>query len=127
MALMSSPRAATPASRDDVELVRDRSLVETARSLAGCRAVVTNDSGLMHLAEAVGTPTVALFGPTVQAFGYAPHLAGSTVLEEPDLECRPCSRNGKRPCHRGDLACLERIDPDRVWQALVPLGPWQER
>jgi heptosyltransferase-2 len=92
--------------------------------LGGCRRLVCNDSGLMQLAEAVGTPVLAFFGPTVRAFGYAPQLPASVLLEETELDCRPCSRNGKRPCHRGDLACLERLDPDRAWSALaVDLKP----
>ena len=107
-----------------VEIIRDRPLVEVARALGGCRLLVCNDSGLMHLAEAVGTPVAAFFGPTVRAFGYSPQLPRSTVLETADLDCRPCSRNGKRPCHRGDLACLARIEPDRATAAIDALGPW---
>lgn len=109
-----------------VEVIADRPHVEVATLLGACRVLVCNDSGLLHLAEAVGTPTVALFGPTVAAFGYTPVLAASTVLETHDLDCRPCSRHGKRPCHRGDLACLERIDPERVWRAVSAHGPWPE-
>lgn len=101
-----------------VEIIRDSTLVGVATSLAGCGRLVTNDSGLLHLAEAVGTPVTALFGPTVREFGYFPQLAASRVLET-DLDCRPCSRNGKRPCHRGDLACLDRIPVDDVLAALA--------
>lgn len=101
------------------EVLRGLPLPVVAARLAECAVLVTNDSGLLHLAEAVGTPVVALFGPTVRAFGYAPHLAGSTLLET-ELECRPCSRNGKRPCHRGDLACLQRITPATVLAAVAP-------
>ncbi|MBE0566800.1 MAG: glycosyltransferase family 9 protein, partial [Krumholzibacteria bacterium] len=116
--LAASARAA------GAEVVRGLPLVETAARLAECAALVTNDSGLLHLAEAVGTPVVALFGPTVRAFGYAPHLAASCLLET-EIACRPCSRNGKRPCHRGDLACLVRITPEAVLAAAAPLlaGP----
>lgn len=110
-----------------VELVRDRPLPEVATLLGGCRLVVTNDSGLMHLAEAVGTPVIACFGPTVAAFGYRPHLPESRVLEVSDLACRPCSRNGKRPCHRRDLACLERITVAQVWREVSARGPWTGR
>jgi heptosyltransferase-2 len=69
------------------------------------------------MAEAVGTPVLALFGPTVREFGYFPIRPGSRVMER-SLDCRPCSRNGKRPCHRGDLACLRDIPPDEVLAAL---------
>lgn len=89
-----------------------------AEVLARCRVAVTNDSGLLHLSEAVGTPVVALFGPTVRAFGYFPLLASSLALER-ELDCRPCSRTGSRPCHRGDLACLDRIPAAEVRDAVA--------
>jgi len=101
-----------------VEIIRNRSLVEVASLLSECRQLVTNDSGLLHVAEAVGTPVMAFFGPTVREFGYFPVLERSAVMER-TLECRPCSRNGKRPCHRGDLACLRDITPAAAYAALV--------
>jgi len=114
------------ATLDQLEIVQDRSLVDVARSLGQCRLLVCNDSGLMHLAEAVNTPVTAFFGPTVAAFGYSPQLPGSVVLENNDLDCRPCSRNGKRSCHRQDLACLDLIDPVRAWDAIQAHGPWKD-
>jgi heptosyltransferase-2 len=101
---------AVAASLPDVTVLGNRSLTEIATHLAGCSALVTNDSGLLHLAEAVGTPVLAFFGPTVRQFGYFPCLPESRVLEV-ELDCRPCSRNGKRACHRKDLACLRQISP----------------
>ena len=105
--------AVAAAASDRVQLVQGKPLPEVASLLAQCRALLTNDSGLLHLAEAVGTPVLACFGPTVRQFGYFPGLDASAVLET-ELECRPCSRNGKRPCHRGDLACLQRIGPEQA-------------
>lgn len=116
----------TLAAAGPVEVIQDRPLPEVAAMLGGCNLLVCNDSGLMHLAEAVGTPVVACFGPTVAAFGYTPTLPGSTVLEVEGLACRPCSRNGKRPCHRRDLACLVRLSPETVWRAVAARGPWHE-
>jgi ADP-heptose:LPS heptosyltransferase len=122
----SGPLAAA-ARAAGAEVVRGRPLAEVAGLLSECAALVTNDSGLLHLAEGVGTPVAALFGPTVRSFGYAPHLPGSRLLET-DLDCRPCSRNGRRPCHRGDLACLDRITGEQALAAVAPLlaTPTQE-
>jgi len=92
-------------------------LLQTAAHIARCRLFVGNDSGLMHLAEAVGVPAVALFGPTVASFGYFPSLAGSRVLER-RLACRPCSRNGAIPCPRGTGECLAAIAPASVLDAV---------
>lgn len=112
---------ATAAAAAGAVVVEGRSLVDVAGELARCRALATNDSGLLHVAEATGTPVLAFFGPTVRAFGYFPRLPQSRVMETA-LDCRPCSRNGKRPCHRGDLACLERIEPAAAADALVAMG-----
>ncbi|MBC8426094.1 glycosyltransferase family 9 protein [bacterium] len=116
----TGPMAEAAARHPRLEMIRNRSLPEVAGELARCRALVTNDSGLLHLAEATGTPVVALFGPTVRAFGYFPLLPRSRVLER-SLDCRPCSRTGSRPCHRGDLACLEGIETATVHEAVLAL------
>jgi heptosyltransferase-2 len=118
-----SALAAAAAELPGVEIRRDRALTEVAAGLGGCATLLTNDSGLLHLAEAVGTPVLALFGPTVREFGYYPQLPGSRVLELP-LPCRPCSRNGKRPCWRQDRACLADIPAARVLEELLRMLPW---
>jgi heptosyltransferase-2 len=95
-----------------------RPIMETAAWIARCRAFVGNDSGLMHLAEALGVPAVGIFGPTVRDFGYFPARADSRAVERTDIACRPCSRNGKRPCLRDTQVCLD-IDPGVVARALT--------
>ncbi len=112
--------ARVAAKQQQVEIIQNRPLIEVASLLAECSLVLTNDSGLLHVAEAVGTPVLAFFGPTVKQFGYFPRLPGSRVLEV-ELDCRPCSRNGKRECHRSDLACLKRIEPDLVLETLTQM------
>jgi heptosyltransferase II len=95
-------------------------LMFTAAHIARCRAFVGNDSGLMHLAEAVGIPVVALFGPTVEAFGYYPSLAQSRTIER-RIACRPCSRNGSIPCPRRTVECLAAIGPETVAETVSSL------
>lgn len=99
--------------KDALDLTGETSIIQAAACLARVRALVSNDSGLMHLAEAVGTPVLGLFGPTVEAFGYYPSLPGSTTCERA-LACRPCSRNGSRSCLLGTRACLRGIDAGTV-------------
>ena len=80
---------------------------------------MTNDSAPLHLAEAVGTPVIAFFGPTVREFhGYFPRLPASRALETP-LPCRPCSRNGKRPCPYGTKECLTSIEPSMALEEIL--------
>jgi histidinol-phosphate phosphatase family protein len=80
---------------------------------ANADLVVANDSGLMHLASAVGTPVVAVFGPTHPSLGFAPQGQFDRVADV-DEYCRPCSLHGKKPCFRDKHHCFERISPDRV-------------
>jgi heptosyltransferase-2 len=108
------------------DLAGKTGILETAAVLERSVLFIGNDSGLMHLAEAVGVPVIALFGPTVEAFGYYPSLARSKVIER-SIACRPCSRNGRRPCPRGTQECLTGISVDWVeealWDMLEERGP----
>jgi heptosyltransferase II len=91
-------------------------LLATAAVLQRCALLVTNDSGLLHVAEASGTPVVALFGPTAPQFGYVPYRPASRLLRQPPA-CSPCSKNGSRPCLRPTHECMEALSVDAVWQA----------
>uniref|UniRef100_B8DJX6 Glycosyl transferase family 9 n=1 Tax=Nitratidesulfovibrio vulgaris (strain DSM 19637 / Miyazaki F) TaxID=883 RepID=B8DJX6_NITV9 len=91
-------------------------LRETCALLAAADVLVTGDSGPMHLAAAVGTPVVALFGPTTREWGFYPEGPRDVVLETGDA-CRPCSLHGSRRCaHSG--RCMTGIAPDAVFAAV---------
>ncbi len=92
------------------------SLPATAGLLAACAAVVGGDSGLAHLARAVGTPTVMLFGPTPAAAH--PPDPGRVDRWVAGLSCRPCSAHGPRRCPLGHHACLDRLAPNHVMGGL---------
>jgi heptosyltransferase-2 len=92
----------------------------TAALLRRCRALVVGDTGQMHLATAVGTPVLALFGPTVEAFGFFPYHAKARVLEL-DLPCRPCSASGGPVCPLKHHRCLQDLQPSMVLDALRKL------
>jgi heptosyltransferase-2 len=90
------------------------SLSGTALELAKCAAAVTNDSGLMHLASAVGTPTLAVFGPTVKGFGFAPRAQSARIIENAGLYCRPCTTHGSERCPEGHFRCMLEVSPETV-------------
>ncbi len=106
--------------RNVLNLAGESSILEAAALIKRSAAFIGNDSGLMHLAEIVGVPVVVLFGPTVESFGYYPSLPESKVLER-DLRCRPCSKNGARPCPKASQECLTRIPVDAVEKAFMDL------
>jgi lipopolysaccharide heptosyltransferase II len=96
------------------------SLQETGALLARSRILVSGDTGVMHMATGVGTPVVALFGPTVKQFGFFPYSAPAVVLERP-LSCRPCSAMGSSRCPMGHHRCLTDIAPGDVAAAVERL------
>ena len=79
--------------------------------------LVSGDTGAMHMATGVGTPVVALFGPTVRQFGFFPYNAHATVVER-DLPCRPCTSKGGPACPFEHHLCMGQITPDAVFTAL---------
>jgi heptosyltransferase-2 len=79
--------------------------------------LVSGDTGVMHMATAVGTPVVALFGPTVRPFGFFPYSSRAQVVEL-GLSCRPCSSKGGPQCPLGHHRCLVDIAPVTVCEAL---------
>ncbi len=110
-------RIAEGLSSQAVDASGQLSLRASAELLRRCRILVTNDSAPMHLASAAGTLTLALFGPTVPAFGFAPYARESVILERP-LECRPCTTHGGRRCPIKTHACLAGITVSMVYDQL---------
>ncbi|MEX2117819.1 MAG: lipopolysaccharide heptosyltransferase II [Bacteroidota bacterium] len=90
------------------------SLLGSAELLRRCRLLVSNDSAPMHLAVAVGTPVVAIFGATVPEFGFAPAGPRDEVVEVRGLSCRPCSSHGGKECPIKTFECMLNISPERV-------------
>jgi heptosyltransferase-2 len=90
------------------------SLLASAELLGRCGVLVTNDSAPMHLASAMGTPTVAIFGPTVPEFGFGPLAPRVSVVGHDTLPCRPCDRHGPQRCPLGHHRCMRELSPSMV-------------
>lgn len=99
------------------------SLMETAAVLERLHLFVTNDTGLMHLACAVGVPVAALFGPTVEEFGFSPFgPPESARVVSKNMPCRPCHPHGPSHCYVGTHACMRGISPEEVYQAALKVA-----
>jgi heptosyltransferase-2 len=96
----------------------DLTLQETGGILKHAAALISGDTGVMHMATGVGTPVVALFGPTVRQFGFFPYNAHASVVER-NLECRPCSSHGGPECPLEHHLCMREILPDMVFTTLT--------
>lgn len=99
-----------------LDLVGRTDAPEAMALVAGCAAVVSEDSGLLHLAWTQGIPTVALFGATRAAWCRPVGPAADGFYSE-DLACGACM---EPVCARGDLACLARVSVDEVLARVAP-------
>jgi lipopolysaccharide heptosyltransferase II len=97
-----------------IEYTGQFSLLETAAAMQSCNVIVTNDTGLMHIAAAMKKKTAAIFGSTVREFGFFPVGTENIVIERKGLYCRPCSHIGRRNCPEGHFRCMNEIQVDDV-------------
>jgi heptosyltransferase-2 len=102
------------------------SLRESAALIQRAAALVTNDSAPLHLATAVGTPIVALFGPTVPEFGFGPRRPGDLTLGHNGLACRPCSKHGPRTCPLAHHRCMRELSVETVAAAVKAVAGAEE-
>lgn len=77
-------------------------------------AMVSMDSSNMHLASLTGTPVVSVWGATHPYAGFLGWGQSTDNIVQIDLECRPCSIYGQKPCRRGDYACMNGIAPETI-------------
>ncbi len=91
-----------------------------AAVLASCDAVIANDGGIMHLAVALGRPTVAVFGPTEPDIWFPYEGKGPFALVSRRMDCAPCH---KHEC--GSVECLESIEPEEVLGRMQDVLAWK--
>ncbi|MDE0990653.1 MAG: lipopolysaccharide heptosyltransferase II [Pseudomonadales bacterium] len=101
------------AGHDCINLAGETSILEAIDLLAICQTVVSNDSGLMHIAAAVGTRVVAIYGSTSP--GFTPPISEEAHIVSRTLDCSPCF---KRTCPLGHKDCLNKLMPEQVLEQL---------
>jgi len=82
------------------------------------RLMICNDSGALHIANAMKVKVFAFFGPTVTSIGYYPYRKGDRVFEV-DLDCRPCGSHGGNKCPLKHHNCMQQISVESVLDAIV--------
>jgi lipopolysaccharide heptosyltransferase II len=100
-----------------LDLSGQLSLMETAAAMDRCALIISNDSGLMHLAAARKRRLVAVFGSTTRQLGFFPPENLSVVVENPVPPCRPCSHIGRSSCPEGHFDCMKGISVPEVLDA----------
>lgn len=87
---------------------------QSASLVRQAQKIITNDTGLMHIAAAFKKEIISLWGNTIPEFGMYPYMPGaengSHILEVKGLSCRPCSKLGYRSCPKKHFNCMEKIN-----------------
>ncbi len=99
-----------------INLCGETGLLDVVDLIAAAAVAVSNDSGLMHVACAVGTPVVSIYGSTTPAF--TPPLSENVRVLQSDISCRPCFA---RVCPLGHLECLRSLVPLQAFDAVNSL------
>ena len=101
------------------------SINESADLVRKAKLVVTNDTGMMHIAATYKRPIISLWGNTVPSFGMYPYFGNGSIpnvqFQINKLWCRPCSKIGYNKCPLGHFKCMEKINVDEVLTAVKKL------
>lgn len=109
-----------PIEKENIIDMRGKtSLLELADILSRADVVVTNDSSPIHIASAFKKPRIfALFGPTIEKFGFFPWSLNSKVFQVDGLKCRPCGIHGGKSCPEKHFKCMRDILPEEVFNEI---------
>lgn len=126
---LSNIRLIVVGGKDEINLLIEKeniidmrgktSLLELADILSRADVVVTNDSSPIHIASAFKKPRIfALFGPTIEKFGFFPWSLNSKVFQVDGLKCRPCGIHGGKSCPEKHFKCMRDILPEEVFNEI---------
>ncbi len=101
-----------------INLAGELSVLQSAAAIAQCDLTICNDSGVLHISNAMQTDVFAFFGPTVQTIGYFPFRENDFVFER-EMDCRPCGSHGGKACPLGHHDCMRKIYPDEVLRKVI--------
>ncbi|NBU52166.1 MAG: glycosyltransferase family 9 protein [Chitinophagia bacterium] len=94
------------------------SIDESAYVISKSELLITGDTGMMHIAAALDIPVAAVFGSTHPILGYTPYYGSKAVnhaiIQNEELSCRPCTRQGRESCPKGHFKCMKGISVDKI-------------
>jgi ADP-heptose:LPS heptosyltransferase len=95
------------------------SINQSASLVRQAEKIITNDTGLMHIAAAFKKQIISIWGNTVPAFGMYPYMPEteknkSVIVEIKNLRCRPCSKLGYKKCPKGHFDCMQKITEEKI-------------
>ncbi len=92
----------------------EATILQSAALIGQCDLMICNDSGALHIANAMQTDVFAFFGPTVPSIGYFPFRPNDVVFER-EMDCRPCGSHGGNACPLKHHECMTLITPEEVF------------
>lgn len=103
-----------------ISLAGKLSLEEELHKISELELMISMDSANMHLASLVGTRVISIWGATHHFAGFLGYgQSKEDIVEIKDLECKPCSVFGNKPCYRGDYACLNQIEISEILKKIL--------
>ncbi len=106
------------AQRPMLNMVGALTITESAYVISKAAAIVSGDTGMMHIAASLGVPSVAVYGSTHPVLGYTPfygkHEAQYHLVQNEELSCRPCTKQGQNQCPKGHFKCMLDLDVDEL-------------
>lgn len=97
------------------------SLLQSAELIRRSIVLISNDTAPMHIAVAMRTPVVAIFGSTIPEFGFYPYGERDKIVQVENLYCRPCGIHGRRKCPEGHFKCMMLIETEKVYSEVKNL------
>lgn len=104
-----------------ISMAGELSYLTSAALLREADALVSNDSAPVHIASAVSTPVVEIFGATSPAFGFTPFAVPHRIVELEGLPCKPCGIHGSIRCPEGHFSCMKDLSVETVYGAVMDL------
>lgn len=92
-------------------------LEQSISQIKECDLIICNDSAPSHMAASVGTQVICIFGPTTLDLGFRPWIEGARVVENLNLDCRPCGKHGHQKCPLDHHKCMKDITAAQVLSA----------
>jgi heptosyltransferase-2 len=105
-------------NNDIIDFTGKLDLSEVGIIISKSKSLISNDSGLMHIATAVKTPVLALFGSSVEEFGFFPYRSRHYVFQNHAPSCRPCSHIGRKKCPKEHFKCMRDLSAEAALQKL---------
>lgn len=106
-------------TKNTINLIGKTSLLELAALIKKSDILISNDSAPIHIASAFDTFVIAIFGATTKDLGFYPWSKQSLVIENKELECRPCGLHGSNKCPLGHFKCMLDILPEKVYEEII--------